>query len=109
VLELLVLLVVLLLLGVVAVEELLVLEELVAVELVGVVGVVTGGFAQSWAATCVRVVAPWLRFVINAELTDGGRFAIALANPDTAFPAAPHWRAATAEETESSWLLSVFA
>jgi hypothetical protein len=83
--------------------------ELVVVELLEVVLEVVLVCVQSWAASRWIVLAPWLRFEISVELTEGGRLATAFAKLDAAVPAAPHWPAPTAAETESSWLFRVFA
>jgi hypothetical protein len=51
------------------------------------------------------VPAPWLRFFDSVVLTVAGRLVTALVSAAAALLAWPHWWAATAEETEFSWLV----
>jgi hypothetical protein len=102
----------------------LVLEEVGLVVVVGVVGLVVVVVVvvvvllvellldevlelelwQSRAASCLTVAAPWPRLRTSVVLTLGGRLATSSLNDVAAAPAAPHWPAATAEETDASWL-----
>lgn len=79
----------------------------VDVAVVGVVGVVRVRvvLVQSLAASSATVLAPWLRFCESVVLIVEGRLVTALVSAADALLAAPHWWWATAEETESSWLV----
>ncbi len=51
------------------------------------------------------MLAPWLRFCDSVVFTVEGRLVTALVSAADALLACPHWWAATAEETEFSWLV----
>jgi hypothetical protein len=88
--------------------ELLVVVVGVLVEVVVVlddVDLVVLVLLQSLAARRATVLAPWLRFCERVVLTVEGRLVTALVSAAAALLACPHWWAATAEETEFSWLV----
>jgi hypothetical protein len=88
--------------------ELLVVVVGVLVEVVVVlddVDLVVLVLLQSLAARRATVLAPWLRFCERVVLTVEGRLVTALVSAAAALLAGPHWWAATAEETEFSWLV----
>jgi hypothetical protein len=60
---------------------------------------------QSLAASCATVLAPWLRFCDRVVLMVEGRLVTALVSAAAALLAWAHWCAATAEDTEFSWLV----
>ena len=60
---------------------------------------------QSLAASCATVLAPWLRFCDSVVLMVEGRLVTALVRAAAALLACAHWCAATAEDTEFSWLV----
>ena len=60
---------------------------------------------QSLAASSATVLAPWPRFCDSVVLIVEGRLATSLVNAAAALLAGPHWPAATAAETEFSWLV----
>lgn len=62
---------------------------------------------QSRAASSATVLAPWLRFCDRVVLIVDGRLVTALVSAAAALLACAHWWAATAAETEFSWLVSV--
>jgi hypothetical protein len=86
----------------VAVEVGVLVEVLVDVDVV-LVDVLE--LLQSLAASSATVFAPWLRFWDRVVLMVDGRLVTALVSAADALAAGPHWWAATAAETESSWLV----
>jgi hypothetical protein len=78
--------------GVLLVLE-LVLELLVELEVLLLVGVVLADVElvwQSWAASCLILLAPWLRSACRFELIVEGRFATPSVSALAALDAAPH-------------------
>jgi hypothetical protein len=107
VLELVLVLVLVGLVDVVVVLELLVVLDVV---LVLVLGLVLVDIELDWhccVASCLIVLAPWLRSRCSVELIVDGRFATPLVSALAALDAAPHCPEATAEEIESSCAFNV--
>jgi hypothetical protein len=89
----------------VLVEEVVVGVLVVVVVDVDVVLVEVLELLQSLAASCATVLAPWLRFCDRVVLMVEGRFVTALVSAAAALLACAHWCAATAADTEFSWLV----
>jgi hypothetical protein len=60
---------------------------------------------QSRTASCATVLAPRLRFCDRVRLIVAGRLVTALVSAAAALLACAHWCAATAADTEFSWLV----
>jgi hypothetical protein len=84
--------------------------SVVVVSVVGVVFVCVVGdgctFAHCRRASWAIVDTPWVRLFRSVELIDAGRFTTSSASRLVALETSPQFLLASAEDTESSWLLS---
>jgi hypothetical protein len=92
--------------GVVVVWVCVVVVVAVVVVFVCVIGVL-GTFAHCLRASWAIVETPWVRLSRSVELIDAGRCTTSSASWPVALETSPQFLLASAEETESSWLLSV--